>query len=50
MQAFMFEQTGLKRQELSDFQTALDRAMNMQNKLAEDCISNFNRLKKRAAK
>ncbi len=26
-QAFMFEQTALKRQELTEFQTALDRAM-----------------------
>lgn len=50
MQAYIFEQTALKRQELSEFQSALDQAMAMQNKLAEDCMASFGRLKKQAAK
>ncbi|KAK9827946.1 hypothetical protein WJX74_010929 [Apatococcus lobatus] len=47
---FVFEQTALKRQELLEFQSALDKAMSVQNKLAEDCVTTFQRLKKQAAK
>ncbi|RYG54545.1 hypothetical protein EON66_06980 [archaeon] len=50
MQAFIFEQTALKQQELTEFQSALDKAMSVQNKLAEECAATFGRLKKQAAK
>lgn len=49
-QAHVFEQTALKRQEVQEFQAALDKAMNTQNKLAEECIVAFAQLKKRASK
>ncbi|KAK9866761.1 hypothetical protein WJX84_003821 [Apatococcus fuscideae] len=48
--AHVFEQTALKRQEVQEFQAALDKAMNTQNKLAEECIVAFAQLKKRASK